>query len=50
MSAIDQRGCGISGATPCALQAYERALAAVLSWRSGADEQLALALRRRLPS
>ena len=44
MSAIDERGCPISGATPAAVQAYERALAAVLAWRSGADEQLALAL------
>ena len=35
----------MSGATPSALQAYERAFAAVLGWRSGADEQLALALR-----
>ena len=45
MSAVDERGCAISGATPSALQAYERALAAVLGWRGGADEQVALALR-----
>jgi tetratricopeptide (TPR) repeat protein len=45
MSGIDQRGCGISGATPAALDAYERALAAFQSWRSGADAQLAVALQ-----
>ena len=44
MSAIDARGCGISGATPTALEAYERALAAFQSWRRGADAHLAVAL------
>jgi tetratricopeptide (TPR) repeat protein len=42
---FDAHGCSISGATPAALQAYERALAAFLGWRSGADVQLALALQ-----
>ncbi len=45
MSHVDDRGCDISGATPAALQAYERSLAAWLSWRSGADAQIELALR-----
>jgi uncharacterized membrane-anchored protein len=45
MSAIDARGCSISGATPAALEAYERALAAFQSWRRGADAHLAVALR-----
>lgn len=45
MSGVDARGCPISGATPAALQAYERALAASLGWRSGADVQLELALQ-----
>jgi len=43
MSTIDHRGCTLSGSTPTALAAYERALAAFLSWRSGADELLAYA-------
>ena len=46
MSAIDARGCGISGATPTALEAYERALAAFQSWRRGADAHLAVALQQ----
>ena len=45
MSGVDARGCSISGATPAALEAYERALAAFLSWRSGADAPLAPALQ-----
>ena len=36
MSKVDARGCAISGATPAALDAYERAVAAVLGWRGGA--------------
>jgi tetratricopeptide (TPR) repeat protein len=44
MSGVDARGCTISGATPAALEAYERALAAFQSWRSGANVQLAMAL------
>jgi tetratricopeptide (TPR) repeat protein len=45
MNATDERGCTVSGATPAALEAYERALAAFQSWRAGADVQLADALR-----
>ena len=45
MSGIDKRGCDISGATPAALDAYERALAAHQSWRTGATEQLDVALQ-----
>jgi tetratricopeptide (TPR) repeat protein len=33
MSTVDLRGCTILGATPTALAAYERALAASLAWR-----------------
>ena len=42
---VDFRGCGISGATPTALEAFERALAAFQSWRSGAEKFLAPALQ-----
>lgn len=45
MSKVDARGCRISGATPAALQAYERALAAFQGWRSGAEAALASALQ-----
>jgi hypothetical protein len=45
MSKIDKRGCEISGATPAALDAYERALAKSQSWHSGATQPLRLALR-----
>ena len=41
----DARGCRVSGATPAALEAWERALAASLAWRKGADGHLALALQ-----
>ena len=41
---LDHRGCPISGATPGALQAYERALAASQSWHAGAETHLADAL------
>ena len=44
MSRVDDRGCPITGASPAARQAYERALAAVLGWRANADAPLALAL------
>jgi tetratricopeptide (TPR) repeat protein len=44
MSRVDARGCSISGATPAALEAYERALAAFLGWRSGVEVELACAL------
>lgn len=45
MTNIDRQGCRISGAAHAALRAYESALDAFLSWRSGADIPLALALR-----
>jgi tetratricopeptide (TPR) repeat protein len=45
MSGYDERACPVSGATPAAAQAYERALAAFQGWRGGADEHLATALR-----
>lgn len=45
MSTLDARRCAITGATPAALQAYEHALALFQSWRRGAEEHLALALR-----
>jgi tetratricopeptide (TPR) repeat protein len=45
MSRLDDRGCPVAGATPAALQAFERAQDAWLSWRAGADELLAAALR-----
>jgi tetratricopeptide (TPR) repeat protein len=44
MSDVDFRGCPVSGATPTALEAFERALAAFQSWRSGAANQLLPAL------
>jgi tetratricopeptide (TPR) repeat protein len=45
MSGVDARGCSISGVTPAALEAYERALSAFQGWRSGADVELARALQ-----
>jgi tetratricopeptide (TPR) repeat protein len=42
---MDERGYAISGATGEAAQAYELALAAFQSWRTGADQQVALALQ-----
>ncbi|MGE5338748.1 MAG: tetratricopeptide repeat protein [Gemmatimonadota bacterium] len=45
MSGTDWRGSSVTGATPAALDDYERALAAFQSWRSGADILLADALR-----
>lgn len=45
MISLDARDCPVSGATPAALQSYERALALFQSWREGVDEQLAPALR-----
>lgn len=44
MTTVDAHGYSISGATPAALEAYERALATFQSWRSGADTHLGLAL------
>ena len=46
VSGVDARGCAISGATPAALEAFERALEASLRWRSGAMEQLDIALQQ----
>jgi tetratricopeptide (TPR) repeat protein len=42
---MDERGYAISGATGKAAEAYERALSAYQSWRTGADGQIALALQ-----
>lgn len=42
-SRFDHRDARVSGATPAALALYERALAAFVSWRSGADALLAQA-------
>ncbi|MBB3176192.1 tetratricopeptide repeat protein [Variovorax sp. Sphag1AA] len=44
MSLVDHRGCSITGATPEALAAYERALTAFQGWRTGADAELEIAL------
>jgi len=44
MTNVDARGCALSGATPAAAEALERALAALLAWRSGAEGHLATAL------
>jgi tetratricopeptide (TPR) repeat protein len=45
MSLHDARGCPVSGATPTALLAYERALAAYQGWRRRADIEVDAALR-----
>nr|HET7857864.1 tetratricopeptide repeat protein [Caldimonas sp.] len=45
MTLVDLRGCAISGATPAALAAYERAVAAWQAWRR--DDGGALAQARR---
>jgi tetratricopeptide (TPR) repeat protein len=42
----DARGDAISGATPAAVAAYERAFAAFQGWRVGADAALALTLQQ----
>ena len=42
---FDFRACEISGATPAALDAFERALAAFQSWRSGPERYLTSALQ-----
>ncbi|MEJ8852967.1 tetratricopeptide repeat protein [Variovorax robiniae] len=42
--ATDARGCRITGATPAALLAYERSLAAFQNWRAGAEVDVNLAL------
>src|SRR5689334_22265964 len=49
MSLIDRRGFPVMGATPAALDAFERALAAFQSWRSGAEAQL-LPAREQAPA
>jgi len=41
----DVRGCPATGANTVALEAYERALAALLSWHDGAEAAIDLALR-----
>ena len=45
MSRIDFRGYEVSSATPAALEAFERALAAFQSWRNGAPDHVARALQ-----
>jgi hypothetical protein len=49
MSTSDLRGCAVSGATPAALDAYERALAAWQAWRRDDDTALQGA-RREAPA
>jgi len=44
MSSLDHRGCSVSGATPRALEAFERAVARWQSWRLGAEAPLTQAL------
>ncbi|NUZ08328.1 tetratricopeptide repeat protein [Piscinibacter koreensis] len=44
MSTHDPRGCPVSGSNPIARQAYERALAAFVAWRTDSDDPLAAAL------
>jgi len=45
MSGVDRRGCNVTGATPAALEAYERALAAHQSWHEGVKELVSVALQ-----
>jgi tetratricopeptide (TPR) repeat protein len=45
MTDTDYRACPISGATPAALEAFERAIAAFQSWHNGTARQLSSALR-----
>ena len=45
MNVVDARGCAVSGATPAALAAFERALAAFQSWRTGSEADLGVALQ-----
>lgn len=42
---LDARGIALSGATPAAAQAYDRAVAAACAWRVDADAPLDFALR-----
>ena len=46
MSDCYAHACPVTGATPAALQAYERALAAFIGWRGGTEEALAQALQQ----
>ena len=48
MSGVDARGYSISGATPTALEAYERALATFQSWRTGTTHSFRQRFGRRL--
>jgi len=48
MTTVDRRGCAITGATPAALDSYERALAAWQAWRRDDDTALQGA-RREAP-
>ncbi len=45
MPDTDYRACPISGATPAALEAFERAIATFQSWRTGTQRHLSFALR-----
>jgi tetratricopeptide (TPR) repeat protein len=45
MANTDYRGYPITGATPAALEAFERAIATFQSWRTGTERQLSSALR-----
>lgn len=45
MTALDARGCSLSGASAGALVAYEGALDAASSWRAGAEPLLGAALQ-----
>lgn len=45
MTCEDFRGCSVTGATPAALEAFERALAAFQSWRSGAEAHVSSAVQ-----
>lgn len=46
MIRVDARGCDVTGATPAALESYERALAAYQSWCAGVDAHLRAALQK----
>lgn len=45
MSELDRRGCEMTGATPAAVELYERALSKSLAWRNGAADLVDDALR-----
>ena len=46
MRLVDVHGCELSGATPSALESYERALAALLAWRGDASRWTERALEQ----